>query len=215
MPIPSIVTHGLVYSGTPTGGSQQSFNISVSSSCMYLFLVFAKRQGDFPGSITFNGSAPTQLATTGSARGGAIVYGVLYPPSGSCTVQWTNTGSPADQLLVYQIQVSLGNTITANQANTTYTTTRLSISVTPNRPDNLAISAAGSYFAFTDPKEKTGATILYSTSYHVVCYKTVSGSGPVSFGYESATDGYGWGASTVAITGLFGQPFRILGYPGL
>jgi hypothetical protein len=182
---------------------------------MYLFLVFAKRQGDFPGSITFNGSAPTQLASTGTARGGAIIYGVLYPPSGSRTVQWTNTGNPADPLLVYQIQVSLGNTITAANAQNTYTTASLTISGTPNRPDNLVVSAAGSYYAFVDPKEKTGATILYSSSYHVVCYKTVSGSGSVSFGYESAKDGYGWGATLAAITGLFGKPFQILGYPGL
>jgi hypothetical protein len=215
MPIPSIVTHGTVYAGQPTGGSTQSFNVSVSTSCMYLFLIFSKKSGNFPYSILFNGAAPTQLATTGSAMNGAAIYGVLYPPSGSKTITWTNTSSPPALLLVYQIQVSLGNTITKNQADVTYTTTSLSISITPDLPDNLFISAAGSAYSFVDPLEKTGATILYGSNNHVVCYKQKSGLNSAGFGYESSTDPQGWGASTVAITGIFGQKFRILGFPGL
>lgn len=214
MPLPNLLTYGSIYSETPAGGSTVSANVTIDPSCMMLIILICRRNGDVVSNVKIGGQNMTYIAgyNTGSVRAAPVAYYFQNPPTGTQTFNFSVTAT-SGTYNVWQGQFNLTNILANSGVAASWTAENISPSASSPYPDTYFLAAGSSYYVL--PSETTGATTLSTLTYHRVVYKTSSAPSTASFTFNQQIDGNGSGTVVVAITGIFGNQLRVLGYPGL
>lgn len=195
---------------TNTGGTW-SYTVNPESQLVIVFVLNDLMRS--VSSCTLGGTAMTLGTTYAQSDMRASVYYRLNPASGAQNVSVTMSGGC--RLVVVAVQMAIvGNVGTA--VGNGKVSTVINVPVTTTLPDNLLFSAAccnsQNITGYNGTVLNSGATILrYS-----VGYLTAPTAGSYTVTYNLAGDPtYGATAVVLPVIGIFGQQFRILGFPGL
>jgi hypothetical protein len=200
MPMPSVVTYGVVHNAVYISSSF-SASITVSSGVSMLIVVLGRRQGGTPTSVTFAGSSMTYVYGWGTdVRSGPQYWARLYPAAGTYTLTVNATNG---EYSIWQIQLANANMFVGNGAAATFTQYHMYPSVSFSYPNVLVLASACNYFGA--PDEQSGAVEPARFGYLCVAYKTSTTAGTLSFDFDVGTvDGYGSGSICTAITSIYG-----------
>ncbi len=211
-PPTSISATQLFYnSGTTNTGGTWSYTVNAGTQLVIVFVM-----NDFGRSVTsctLGGSAMTLGIAYAQSDMRTSVYYTLNPPSGAQNVSVTlNNGCrlavvAVQMKVVWQVGTAAANGKVGNVIN---------VNVTTSLPDNILFSAACCNSA--NITGYNGTVLLNGTDFlrYSVGYINAPTAGNYTVTYNLGDDpAYGAAAVVLPVIGVFGQQFRILGFPGL
>lgn len=200
----------LFYNSGTTGGT---WTWSINSTSQIAIVIVLNDSARSVSSCTLGGQAMTLATSYAQSDMRVSIYYRINPPSGNQSVSVTMSGSCRLAVVGVQMEI-VGGTGTA-VANGKVGNT-ITVNATTTLPDNMLICGAccnsQNITGFSGTVLTSGATTLrYS-----VGYVSAPTAGAYTVTYNLSEDPtYGAVAGVLPVVGIFGQQFRIFGYPGL
>jgi hypothetical protein len=197
-------------STTNTGGT---WTWSINSASQIAIVIVMNDYQRSVSACTFGGQAMTLATSYAQSDMRTSIYYRLNPPTGNQSVAVTM--SAGCRLAVVGVQMTIvGGTGTA--VSNGKVGNNITVNVTTTLPDNVLICGACCNLQNITGFSGTVLSSGTSTLRYSVGYVSAPTAGSYTVTYSLADDpAYGAVAGVLPVVGVFGQQFRILGYPGL